>query len=104
MSESENKPIEILQRGEMRMWSGDLSTLLKGVREAALEEAALICEAQHKNWHAIAAELAAALDKLYDEATGFSVSGVYFNEPCMRHEGPKLAEAALAKWEAANGK
>lgn len=55
------------------------------------------------DWHAIAGKLAAALDKLYDEATSFSVSGVYFDEPCMGHKGPELARVALAEWEVANG-
>lgn len=54
------------------------------------------------DWRAIAGRLAAALDKLYDEAIGFSVSGVYFDEPCMNHKGPALALKALAEWEAAD--
>ena len=36
-----------------------------------------------------------ALKVLLNEATSFSVSGVYFDEPCMNHKGPALAQAAL---------
>lgn len=37
-----------------------------------------------------------ALEVLLDEATGFNVSGVYFDEECMGHKGPALARAALS--------
>ena len=47
-----------------------------------------------------APDLKHALEVLYEEATNFSVSGVYFDEKCMGHKGPNLALAALAK---ANG-
>ncbi len=47
-----------------------------------------------------APDLKQALEVLYEEATNFSVSGVYFDEKCMGHKGPNLALAALAK---ANG-
>lgn len=36
-----------------------------------------------------------ALKVLLNEATSFSVSGVHFDEPCMSHKGPALAQAAL---------
>ena len=36
-----------------------------------------------------------ALTVLLEEAEGFNVSGVYFDEPCMGHKGPALARAAL---------
>lgn len=36
-----------------------------------------------------------ALEVLLNEATSFSVSGVYFDEECMGHKGPALARAAL---------
>jgi hypothetical protein len=36
-----------------------------------------------------------ALTVLLDEAMGFSVSGVYFDEECMGHKGPELARKAL---------
>lgn len=36
-----------------------------------------------------------ALKILLEEATSFSVSGVYFDEDCMGHKGPELARKAL---------
>jgi hypothetical protein len=45
------------------------------------------------------ADLLQALKVLADEADNFSVSGVYFNEPCMGHKGLELAYAAIAKAE-----
>lgn len=39
--------------------------------------------------------LVKALQVLLDEATSFSVSGVYFDEDCMGHKGPDLARKAL---------
>lgn len=42
-------------------------------------------------------QLRHALKVLLKEATGFSVSGVYFDEECMGHKGPDLARAALSR-------
>lgn len=56
------------------------------------------------DWKTLAAKLAKALDVLSDEADHFSVSGVYFHEPCMGHKGLDLAREALEEWELANGK
>lgn len=36
-----------------------------------------------------------ALKVLLEEATSFSVSGVYFDEDSMGHKGPELARKAL---------
>lgn len=44
-----------------------------------------------------APDLLAALEVLLEEAEGFNVSGVYFNEPCMGHKGIGLARAAIDK-------
>lgn len=52
------------------------------------------------DWQAVAANLAEALEVLLDEACSFSVSGVYFTEPCMSHKGPDMAQKALAEWKA----
>lgn len=41
-------------------------------------------------------KLRKALTVLLDEATSFSVSGVYFDEECMGHKGPELARQALS--------
>lgn len=49
----------------------------------------------------IAERMAVALEILLDEADGFSVSGVYFNEPCMGHKGPDLARSALSAFRSA---
>lgn len=45
-------------------------------------------------------EMLEALNVLYDEADGFSASGVYFHEPCMGHKGLGLAAAAIEKADA----
>ena len=47
----------------------------------------------------IVERMAEALEILLDEADGFSVSGVYFNEPCMGHKGPDLARSALSAFK-----
>jgi hypothetical protein len=41
--------------------------------------------------------LVQALKVLLEEAEGFNVSGVYFDEDCMGHKGPALARAALSR-------
>ena len=46
---------------------------------------------------AAAPDLLEALKVLADEANGFSISGVYFNEKCMGHKGLDMAFAAIAK-------
>lgn len=55
----------------------------------------------HKDAHILAAapELLDALEELAERASGFSVSGVYFDEPCMTVEVAALqkAYAAIAK-------
>lgn len=57
------------------------------------------CEERDANAHLIAAapELLEALMQLFDEANGFNVSGVYFNEKCFQHEGLGMAARAIAK-------
>jgi hypothetical protein len=47
----------------------------------------------------IAERMAEALEVLLNEATSFSVSGVYFDESCMGHKGPDLARSALSAWK-----
>lgn len=47
--------------------------------------------------HSVNQELVEALEVLSDEANGFNVSGVYFNEEWTGHRGLDLAYAALAK-------
>lgn len=54
-------------------------------------------EAELRRLHALNAELLEALQVLADEANGFNVSGVYFNEKCMGHKGLDIARAAIAK-------
>lgn len=53
--------------------------------------------AELRRLHALNQELVEALKVLADEANGFSISGVYFNEKCMGHKGLDMAFAALAK-------
>lgn len=40
-------------------------------------------------------KLREALETLYEEADGFSVSGVYFSEPCHGHKGLEMARKVL---------
>lgn len=46
-------------------------------------------------------ELQEASSVLLDEAEGFNISGVYFNEPCMGHKGPSLVRSACDRARAA---
>lgn len=79
-------------RGKVRVPVNDGAGLLDGkdffertfpTSKAAMEAADEIEKLRH------------ALRVLLEEATNFSVSGVYFDEDCMGHKGPELARKAL---------
>jgi hypothetical protein len=61
--------------------------------DALADKAQIAALLEHVN--AENARLRKALEVLLEEAEGFNVLGVYFDEQCMGHRGPDMARAAL---------